>query len=184
MTERIYQLSAKILSYPGSETLQAAKELEAELVKIDSSYHEVLLPFIEFLSKQERGAMEEAYTNTFDVQAVCPLEVGYTLFGEDYKRGEFLVRMSDLHAEHKTLLNQSELADYLPNVLMLLKEMQESEFKKEFIEKILLPSLSKMLKNFEAGKGANPYARPIMALNSMLSRQYKMNPTILEVTYE
>lgn len=180
--ERIYQLTAQVLSYPGLGTLKAAQELKGEISKQDASYPDLLMPLIEFLSKEDRGVLEEAYTSTFDVQAICPLEVGYTLFGEDYKRGEFLVRMSDLHAQHKTDLNKSELADYLPNILMLLKEMQESDFKKDFIEKILLPSLAKMLKNFEAGKGNNPYAGLILVLSTILSRQYKMNPTILEVT--
>ncbi len=38
---------------------------------------------------------EELYTRTFDLNPVCALEIGWHLFGEDYERGAFLVRMRD-----------------------------------------------------------------------------------------
>jgi nitrate reductase assembly molybdenum cofactor insertion protein NarJ len=38
---------------------------------------------------------EELYTKTFDVQPICYLDLGYVIFGEDYKRGAFLLHMQE-----------------------------------------------------------------------------------------
>lgn len=184
MIGNIYELTAKTISYPSDKHFLKAEELANELGKLDDGFVELLKPYVDYLTTNDLGTIEEAYTNTFDVQAVCPLEIGYTLFGEDYKRGEFLVRMSDLHQEHQTPINNSELSDFLPNVLMLLNRMPDDEFKKEFIEKIVMPALTKMLKNFDEKKGLNPFSLPIRALTDLLARHYTMNPTILEVRYE
>ncbi len=184
MNGRIYNLLALSLCYPAPDSLENAKELEAELIKIDKKYFDLLHPYIDYLQNESRESLEESYTNTFDIQAVCPLEVGYTLFGEDYKRGEFLVRMSDLHKEYNTSLISSELGDYLPNVLMLLSKMPDEPFTKEFIEKLILPALAKMLKNFDDRKILNPFSRPLRVMNELLLTSYKMNSKILEARYE
>jgi len=39
--------------------------------------------------------MEELYTRTFDLQAVCSPYVGYQLFGDSYKRGIFMARLNE-----------------------------------------------------------------------------------------
>lgn len=184
MNGRIYSLLAHVLCYPGNDSLETAKNLESELIALDKKYFDLLHPFIHYLESEPRESLEEAYTNTFDIQAVCPLEVGYTLFGEDYKRGEFLVRMSDLHKEHGTDLISSELGDYLPNVLKLLSKMPDDTFKREFIEKIIFPSTVKMLKNFDEQNGVNPFSRPLRVFNDLLASQYTMNSKILEARYE
>lgn len=184
MDAKQYSLLATALCYPGPETRKGIRELAIEIEKMDEKYRDLIFPFISYFETETQENLEEAYTNTFDVQAVCPLEIGYTLFGEDYKRGEFLVRISDLHREHNTDLISSELGDYLPNILRLLSKMPDEAFKKEFIEKLLLPSLVKMLKNFDDKKDANPFSRPLRMLNEYLSSQYTMNPKILEARYE
>lgn len=184
MNGRIYNLLALTLCYPDPDSLKNAKELETELIKLDKKYFDLFHPFVAYFESESRETLEEAYTNTFDIQAVCPLEVGYTLFGEDYKRGEFLVRMSDLHKQYATSLISSELGDYLPNVLMLLSKMPDEPFKQEFIEKLILPALAKMLRNFDERKILNPFSRPIRVLNELLLTNYKMNSKILEARYE
>lgn len=184
MSSLLYNLLAHALCYPGPETYKNVKDLESELKQLDEKYFTMIQPFTFYMETEPQANLEEAYTNTFDIQAVCPLEIGYTLFGEDYKRGEFLVRMSDLHREYNTALINSELGDYLPNVLMLLSKMPEDGFKKEFIEKLVLPALVKMLKNFDDKKGINPFSRPLRVMNEYLSSQYTMNSKILEARYE
>ncbi len=184
MKENIYSLFASALCYPAAFTLKNAQELEAELSLVDSKYADLIRPYTHFLNNETLESLEEVYTNTFDIQAVCPLEIGYTLFGEDYKRGEFLVRMSELHKEYQTPLVSTELGDYLPNVLLLLERMPEDPFKKDFIEKILMPAMEKMLKNFDEKKDSNPFSLPLRAMNEMFASSYTLNPKILEARYE
>lgn len=184
LTDSVYQLIAAAISYPHRESSQTAQELMLVLGKIEPALSELLAPYVSYLKTNPQGVLEEDYTRTFDVQAVCPLEIGYILFGEDYKRGEFLVRMSDLHTQYATVHNPTELADFLPNILQLVDKMEEDEFKKDFIEKLLMPALTKMLNNFDAKTEANPYSLPLRALFQVLAKKHTMNPRILEVRHE
>jgi len=73
---------------------------------------------------------QEYYLKTFDVQAVCSLDIGYVMFGEDYKRAQLLV---NLQSEHKAAGVDcgSELGDHLPNVLTLLSKTNDPDFAEE-----------------------------------------------------
>lgn len=184
MKSEIYIKIAKTLCYPNKETVANVKSLINDLNTIGPEFNEIFGPYLSYLESKDFTSLEESYTQTFDVQAVCPLEVGYALFGEDYKRGEFLVRVSGLHKEYNSDLINSELADYLPNILMLLAKIPENEFKKDFIEKLLMPALARMVATFDQSKEINPFSRPIRVLSQLLNKEYKMNSKILEVRHE
>ena len=49
--------------------------------------------FCRVVEKVSLSDLQELYTRTFDLNPVCALEVGYHLFGENYKRGEFLANL-------------------------------------------------------------------------------------------
>lgn len=112
--------------------------------------------------------MEELYTRTFDIQAVCHLEVGYVLFGEDYKRGHLLVKMQGLHQEYGNDCG-TELADYLPNILTLLPRMDHEEAG-ELVGKLVEPAVAKMIQGFK-GDG-NIYADILRSVSQVLKEDY------------
>lgn len=110
-------------------------------------------PFVDIINQNELFQIEEIFGRTFHIQAVCYLDLGYVLFGEDYKRGDFLVKMKN---EQRNANNDcgDELADNLPNVLYLLTLLENEEFMGELVVRIIIPSLQKMLKEFDASRMA------------------------------
>src|SRR3970282_2954892 len=84
--------------------------------------------------------LQELHTRTFDVQSLTPLDIGYVLFGNDYKRGALL---SNLRREHAQAGNDcgSELADQLPNVLRLIPKLKDADLRDELVRQILGPAL-------------------------------------------
>ena len=92
--------------------------------------------------------LQELHTRTFDVQSLTTLDVGYVLFGDDYKRGELL---SNLTREHGQAGNdcRGELADHLPNVLRLIPKLGDAELRGELVRDILVPALVLMIREFE-----------------------------------
>lgn len=96
-------------------------------------------------------AMQELHTRTFDVQAITTLDIGYTLFGEDYKRGALLANLS---AEHKKADNDcgAELGDHLTNLLRLLPKIADEELRAELVQVILAPALRQMIRDFEPAR--------------------------------
>lgn len=82
------------------------------------------------------------------MQAISTLDVGYILFGDDYKRGELL---ANLNREHIKFENNSstELADHLPNLLLLLSKHDDDDFKNDLVGLIIKPALKKIINEFE-----------------------------------
>ncbi len=142
-----YELIADVFRYP-SEDYRDKVEAVRELVV--SRYPEVadeIYAFEEEIAKCDLPKLQEIYLRSFDVQSVTTLDLGYLLFGDDYKRGELLV---NLNREHKAVGNDcgTELADHLPNVLCLISKLGDAELRRDLVEVLLLPALSKIIKEF------------------------------------
>lgn len=97
---------------------------------------------------------EELFNRTFHIQATCYLDLGYVMFQEDYKRGELLAKMKVEQEKHGVDCGY-ELADNLVNVLKLLSVHTDPEFVNECSARIVMPSLKKMLTEFDATKMKN-----------------------------
>jgi len=95
--------------------------------------------------------LQELHTRTFDVQSLTTLDIGYVLFGDDYKRGALL---SNLNQEHNRAENdcRGELADHLPNVLRLIPKLKDQELLDELVGQILVPALMLMIREFDPGR--------------------------------
>lgn len=145
----IYELFASGLSYP-DEAVRAKIELVHNL--LNQNYpdaSETIAEFSEFLKKTSLCKWEEIYTRTFDVQAITTLDVGYVLFGDDYKRGELLVNLSKEHTKAGNDC-ETELADHLPNLLRLLNKVTDKDFKDDLIYLIIKPALKKIIAEFDS----------------------------------
>ncbi len=147
-TREQYISLANLFRYPDEDYKKNVSEC-AKMLK--ENYHEAyseILPFVQFVEANGLYEIEEVFGKTFHIQAICFLDLGYVLFAEDYKRGEFLVKMKD---EQRRANNDcgDELADNLPNVLTLMAIMKDEEFLGEFAVRIVEPSLEKMLAEFD-----------------------------------
>ncbi|NUM50145.1 MAG: hypothetical protein HUU48_03430 [Flavobacteriales bacterium] len=146
-----YSLFAPIFAYPTEAYKTEVDNLQAFLNEHYPLAAKCFQPFSNYVASTPSEQIEEVYTKTFHIQAVCYLDLGYVIFGEDYKRGEFLVNM-----KHEQDLAENDcgndLADNLVNVLTLLPKLKDQEFKEELIVRILIPALEKMLAEFKSSK--------------------------------
>ncbi len=143
-----YELLANLFEYPGEAFSKKVKEVQTFLEKHYPEVGKLLFPFSEFMSKADLIKQQELFIRSFDVQAVTTLDLGYVMFGDDYKRGELLV---NLNREHREVENDCgvELSDHLPNVLRLLPKMKDDFIVEELVKKIIAPSLRRMIRGFE-----------------------------------
>lgn len=143
-----YSLLADIYEYPMegySEKISAGQEF---LEKAFPEAANLLRPFTDYMLTLPLRKQEELFIRSFDVQSVTTLDLGYVLFGDDYKRGELLV---NLNREHREVQNDCgiELADHLSNVLRLLPKMQDSAIVEELARRIVAPALRRMIPGFD-----------------------------------
>ncbi len=146
-----YNDIANIFKFPDQNYPEAVTTCQQFMSDHYPEAADILLPFTEFVTKADYPQIEKLFIRTFDVQPLCCLDVGYILFGEDYKRGKL---MSNLNRElnEAGLDNENELADHLPNVLKLIPGLTDTETREELVGYILLPALEKMVASFQTAK--------------------------------
>ncbi|MCP4573594.1 MAG: hypothetical protein GY838_14645 [bacterium] len=151
MNGTLYELLAGVFSYPHADFQSAVARARDELRTACPDAAGPLQEFHDLLPWHDQDdplkAMEEIYTRSFDVQAITTLDVGYVVFGDDYKRGELLVNLS---REHKEVDNDcgDELGDHLPNLLRLIAVHTDTAMVNELVRLILAPALRQMVCEF------------------------------------
>jgi len=125
--------------------------------------------FTTHINEKPLPFQQEYYISTFDVQAMCFLDIGYVLFGEDYKRGVFLV---NIKKEQIKACNDcgSELPDHLPNILTLLPKIQDADLAEELIYSLLIPTIHEMILKFSNGN--NLYKGLLEILVTIMETDY------------
>jgi nitrate reductase delta subunit len=140
-----------------------------EIITAEKQSAETLIDFLKFyreVSPLPLSELEELYTRTFDLNPVCALELGYHLFGENYKRGELLASLRVAEADCEMDAG-SQLPDYLPVLLRLIVRLKQDDLRRSLIGECILPALGKMKEAlFE---GANPYAHLVEATRNALA---------------
>jgi len=158
---------AALLRYPdGALTQSCATALAA----VDPETRLRLLPFTEAVRRLAPTAREELFTQTFDINPVCCLEVAWHLYGEDYARGAFLVRMRQL-LRQAGVEETAELPDHLCHLLPLLGRLPSAEAD-ELATRFVLPALERMLRGFEGRPDDNPYRHLLQAAEGFLRARH------------
>jgi len=148
-----YELLGALFAYPDGDYAAALNRSVLALDNAEGDAGRILKPLRERVENMTRAEVEEMYTRTFDINPVCTLEVGWHVYGEDYARGAFLVKMREMLREHH-LTESSELPDHLTHVLVLLGRL-DGEDADHLAGHYLLPALQKMLYGMKDGE--QPY---------------------------
>jgi nitrate reductase delta subunit len=163
--QRIYMLFAAILEYPGPDLHDRVNESVTLLTSVNGGAAERMEAFEAFVGETAPVRIEEIYTRTFDLQPVCYPYAGYQLFGESYKRGEFMVRLKERYRARGFSV-ENELPDHIPIILRFLSTLPDAGQEAVLISECLIPVLSKMSRAFE--EGGTPYGHVISALQLFL----------------
>jgi nitrate reductase assembly molybdenum cofactor insertion protein NarJ len=165
----IYKYIADLFHYPTVGSLNQVQQVSEMLIQRDVSFHTKFLAFHIFFDKRTITELEEYYIKTFDVQAICHLDIGYIIFGDDAKRGRFLYHVKE---EQEKIGNDcgTDLADFLPNILTLFSKTTDSVLVEELAVSILLPALKQMVQKLENEN--NIYKIPVEILISLLEEDF------------
>ena len=164
----IYENLADLLDYPVVAWQSRCDECR-DLLSAESQSS--VSPFALFASETERlslSDLQEVYTRTFDLSPVCALDIGYHLFGENYKRGVFLANLRETEAPFD-LGQERQLPDYLPVLLRLLNKLDDKELRASLIGECLIPAIDKMLVALQEGE--NPFRHLIQTLRATLDSE-------------
>lgn len=134
-----FETVAALFSYPRADCAKAVEKAVACSGRVAPALSE-------FAAKSRclpLSGLQELYTRTFDLRPVCALDLGWHLFGEDYKRGLLLARMRR-ELRHHGVAETCELPDHLSHALLLLARMEPAQAE-EFASSIVAPALESMM---------------------------------------
>jgi nitrate reductase molybdenum cofactor assembly chaperone NarJ/NarW len=160
MIDTLYELLARTVEYPTVDLCQQTRECVTGLRAQRPRATRAMKHFASFVSATPPAELEELFTATFDLRPVCFPYLGYQLFGETYKRGEFLAALS---ARYRAcgFSAGAELPDHLGAVLRYLAVAHDEELVAEGV----IPAVRKMIDQLEG----NPYRDPMRAILAAVS---------------
>ncbi len=165
--ESILQLYARLFSYPDAFCFDTGQNLSSNLSGYSAEIAEQARPFFTFLQETGLSRIEERFTYTFDLNADNCLEVGWHLYGEDYRRGRFLAAMRrNLMENH--VEESLELPDHLSHCLRLIAVSSDREIQ-SFVREQLNPVVRKLAGQLDA---ENPYQSLMVSLHAFLSDHF------------
>jgi len=146
-----YLLLEKLFRYPSDNFVEEVQHCQSFLDSVYPEAGKELKIFTNYILKMNQDDREELFTKTFDVQPICYLDLGYVMFGEDYKRGAFLLSMQ---YEQQKINNDcgTDLPDNICNVLTLMTKSDNDAFVEDMVWRIFIPCVKKMIAEFETAR--------------------------------
>lgn len=157
-------MAAGLLLYPGAGYSEQVRRCQAGLTAALGEDADFLAEFAAAIHALTPEEMEELFTRTFDLNPTCALEVGWHLYGENYSRGDFLVKMRQA-LRHHGLPESAELPDHLAHVLSVLGRLPPAEYA-PFAESHVVPAIDKMLAGL--ADQDNPYEKLLRAVRRLV----------------
>ncbi len=168
-TLRLYSLYADLLEYPALGLSQSANQCGSLLAEYNPTAAEVFSGFFSWLSQEKPERVEEIYTSAFDLQGMCCPYVGHHLFGDNYKRSQFMAQLNQgYHARGYSC--GCELPDHVAVILRFLARGTADEFSLALLEEGLFPAAQSMIKSFDAA-GNHPFGQLLRSLSLLLQAE-------------
>lgn len=146
-----YDVLAQLFEYPDESYVQRCR---------DAGLNE----FAEEMAKLTVSGIQELFISTFDWNPATTLDMGWHLYGEQYERGEFLVRMRQ-ELRRYGVAESAELPDHLTHTLRLLGRMDAAAAEK-FAREFTAPAVAKLLAALEEKK--TPFVAIVRAVREAL----------------
>ncbi len=160
--EGVLDLLAAAVEYPTPDLPSQAWDCAVTLQAIHWRAARRMVRFARFVAQTPLPTLEERYAATFDLRPVCYPYIGFHLFGETYKRGEFLARLNERYRERGFDV-VGELPDHLGVVLRYLARTPDPAL----LEEGAIPALQRMIPPLRE----DPYRDPLQAILAVLRAQ-------------
>lgn len=139
----LFDALADLLVYPEPGSRAKLEHCREQLRRGIPDAASMLDAFEEATRDKWLSELEELYINTFDLNPACTLDLGWHLFGEDYNRGRYLVKLRR-ELRQRGVAETEELPDHLTLALRLLARMDDEDGA-EFASCCVGPALEKVI---------------------------------------
>jgi nitrate reductase delta subunit len=148
-----YSALARMLDYPEERERLLADYDKVRAVLQERETESPLAPFSGFVENSTLAKLQEEYVATFDFNPAVALYLGHHLFGDNQKKGAYLIRLKQEFGRHGFTPSGNELPDHLPLVLGFLASLardMKDEGRRSFISECVLPGVERLSASFSA----------------------------------
>jgi nitrate reductase molybdenum cofactor assembly chaperone NarJ/NarW len=157
-----YDALARIIDYPAEKAqLLTDCDVVSAFMKKQGLNHHVLSPFAEFAAASPLAALQEEYVATFDFNPATAPYLGHHLFGDNQKKGGYMIMLKQEFERRGYTPSGVELPDHLSVVLGFLAFLarQEGDVEKfgarqPFIVDCVLPGIERFNTAFDSHQDA------------------------------
>lgn len=146
-----YDALALLFEYPDGSYVQRCR---------DAGLNE----FADKMANLTESGIQELFVSSFDWNPATSLDLGWHLYGDQYERGDFLVRMR-VELRRYGIAESAELPDHMTHTLRLLGRM-DATAAQEFAHEFTAPAVAKLLASLEQMK--SPFVAPVRAVREAL----------------
>lgn len=174
-----YQGLARLLDYPRDRDglLASYGDLASHLLK--SGLDAPAAPFAAFVQGSTLAELQEDYVANFDFNPAAAPYLGHHLYGDNQKKGTYMIKVKQEFGRHDFTPEGCELPDHLAVLLAFLAHLArrgEDSFRREFIEQLVLPGLNKLVEGC-AKHSASPWLALLEAAELLCGADCKEVPT-------
>lgn len=164
-----YESLACMLDYPREKEGMLKECDKASAILEARNIESTLEPFARFVEGRTLAMLQEDYVATFDFNPAAALYLGHHLFGDNRKKGAYMVRLKQDFRRHGFSPSGNDLPDHLPQVLgflACLARKAEDGARRSFIIECVLPGVERLGANLSARKDS-PW-RPVVEAARLL----------------
>lgn len=153
-----YDALARLLDYPaGKEQLQTDYAVISDLLnrqRLDNP----IASFADFAAISSEAELEEEYVATFDFNPATAPYLGHHLFGDNQKKGSYMIMLKQEYERCGYTPAGVELPDHLSVLLGFLAHLArqvDTEERQKFIAKCVLPGVERFHAAFDTTQNSH-----------------------------
>lgn len=139
-----YRALARLFAYPRDR-----EELVSALERLAASLEDGVptADFARFLAAVDISSLQEEYVAAFDFNPACAPYLGHHLFGDNARKGEYMVGVKGLYRAHDYQFPENELPDHLPLLFGFAAHLSrngEDGERRKFIAEYVVAGMEKL----------------------------------------
>lgn len=168
---QLYDSFGALLTYPDENFFKYLERVGFLVEQSGYKLNDSFGMFQSLLGGLNLEDIQEFYTNIFELNPKCTINVGVQIFNEDtLKRSMLMTRLRDAYVEYG-VEEKTELPDFLPFVLRLSTKINDEDKLYALMNECLIEPVEKMAESF--GTSQNPYGFLLKAIYKILKADLK-----------
>jgi nitrate reductase delta subunit len=155
---------AALVHYPDGDLHGRVRSCVDEAAAMSPAAAGELGRFAEAIARPTLGELQEQYTEAFDLNPACALDLGWHLFGEAHERGAFMAALRD-DLRRAGVAESTELPDHLTHVLALVG--REPPAQAAALVALVTPAIERVHRALE--ERASPYVHVLAAVRAVVA---------------